>query len=188
MGVKVGLSDVHYAILTTDTDSGATYEAPVKVPGAITAKISPKVDSATLFADDGPSETASALGDIEVEIEMKDIPLDVQAAWLGHSVSNGVMTKKSNDTAPYLALGFKSLKSNGKYKFVWLYKGKFQLPEDEYKTKEDKITFQPVTIKANFVKREYDTAWQAVADEDATGFVASTAQNWFNAVYPGSGS
>lgn len=180
-GIQVGLKDIYYAKLKTDDESGATYETPKKIAGAINAKISPKSNTETLYADDGPAETATALGEIEVEIEVADLPLTVQAELFGHTVEKGVLLKNADDTAPYVALGFKSKKSNGKYRFVWLYKGMFELPEQEYKTQEDKPTFQTPKAKGIFVKRQYDNAWQAIGDEDEAEFTASAT--WFDKVY-----
>jgi phi13 family phage major tail protein len=180
-GVQVGLKDLHFALLTKDDATGVTYGEPEKIAGAINAKISPKSNTETLYADDGPAETATALGEIEVEIEVKDLPLSVQAKLFGHTLENGVLTKNADDTAPYVALGFRSKKSNGKYRFVWLYKGRFELPEQEYKTGEDKPSFQTPKAKATFIKREFDNAWQAIGDEDETGFTAGAT--WFDQVY-----
>lgn len=181
-GVQIGLRDLHYALLTTDDDTTIAYGTPKKIAGAINAKISPKVNTSTLYADDGPDEVANALGEITVEIQVKDLPLAVQAALLGHTLGDdGVLIKNSDDVAPYVAIGFKSLKSNGKYRYVWLYKGKFQLQEQEYKTQEDTPEFQTPTISATFVKRRHDGSWQAIGDEDETGFTAGAT--WFKAVY-----
>lgn len=181
-GVQVGLRDLHYATLTKDDASGVTYGTPVKIAGAINAKISPKMNSATLYADDGPDEVASALGEITVELQVKDLGLATQAALLGHTVgTDKVMLKNADDVAPYVAIGFKSLKSNGKFRYVWLYKGKFQLPEQEYKTREDNPEFQTPSISGTFIKRQKDGAWQAIGDEDDTGFTGGAT--WFTAVY-----
>jgi phi13 family phage major tail protein len=177
----VGLKDLHYALLTKDDSTGVTYSTPKKIIGAINAKISPKSNTETLYADDGPSETATALGEIDVELEVKDIPLSVQAELLGHTLSNGVIVKKAEDVAPYVAIGFRSEKSNGKFRYKWLYKGKFSLPEEDYSTKEDKPKFQTPKIKATFIKREFDGAWEATGDEDETGFTAGAT--WFDVVY-----
>lgn len=182
MPVQVGLRDLHYAILTKDDTTGVAYQTPVKIAGAINAKISPKSETATLYADDGPDETATTLGEIDVELEVKDLPLEVQAALLGHTISGGVLVKKSEDIAPYVALGFKSAKSNGKNRYVWLMKGQFQLPEQEYKTKEGKPAFQTPKIKGTFIKRQYDGMWQKIADEDHPDYVQSIGANWFNSV------
>ncbi|BAU27633.1 phi13 family phage major tail protein [Aneurinibacillus soli] len=180
-GVQIGLKDLYFALLVADDNTGTVYETPEKIAGAINAKIKPKSNTETLYADDGPSETATALGEIEVEIEVKDLPLAVQAKLFGHKLEKGVLIKSADDTAPYVALGFRSKKSNGNYRFVWMYKGKFELPEQEYQTGEDKPKFQTPKAKATFIKREFDNAWQAIGDEDETGFTAKAT--WFTEVY-----
>jgi phi13 family phage major tail protein len=194
-GVQVGLRDLHYIKLKTDNDAGVEYDyglsgtdKPVNIAGAINARISPSSNTATLYADDGPDEVATALGEIAVEIVAKDLSLDVQADLLGHTVTSGVMYRSADDVAPYVAIGFKSLKSNGKYRYVWLYKGKFDLPEQEYKTKEDTPEFQTPTITGTFVKRIYDGAWQAIVDEDDLDSESPEIDldTWFDEVYEAS--
>jgi phi13 family phage major tail protein len=180
----VGLKDLHYATLTTDTSATITYAVPTKIAPAINAKISPTQNTETLYADDGPAEIVTTLGEIAVELEVSDVPIEVQAVLLGHTVNaDGVLIKKATDTAPYIAIGFKSQKANGKFRYVWLYKGKFELIEEEYQTKEDKASFKTPKLKGTFIKREKDSAWQATGDEDATGFTAAKATAWFTAVY-----
>jgi len=181
-GVQIGLKNLYYAVLTKDDATVVTYLAPVKIAGAINAKISPKSNTEVLYADDGPDETATALGEIDVEFEAKDIDLTDQAALLGHTIVGGVMLKKATDAAPYVALGFMSKKSNGHYRYIWLTKGMFALPDQEYATGEDKPKFQTPKLKGTFVKRAYDDLWQRIADEDHPDYVASIGSNWFNSV------
>ncbi|WDU84208.1 major tail protein [Caloramator sp. Dgby_cultured_2] len=171
------MKDLYYAKLTKDDATGVTYETPILTAGAISAKVSPKSDTQTLYADDGAFETASQLSEITVELELADLPLSVQADLLGHTVTNGVLEAKNTDQAPYVAIGWRSLKSNGKYRYYWLLKGKFQIPDDESKTKEDKANFQTAKITGTFVARIYDGKWKMVGDEDETGF---DALNWFS--------
>ena len=178
-GVQIGLKNLYYALLTSDVVGTITYATPVSVAGAIEANINPNASNETLFADDGPMETASSLGQISLELTAADVPIDTQAVWLGHSMVGGVMIRKGTDIPPWLAIGFKSLKSNGKYRFTWLLKGKFAAPEQKHKTKEDKIAFQTPTIKGSFVKRDGDDAWEKNADEDSIDYVASIGTNWF---------
>lgn len=182
-GVQIGLSDIYYATLTSDDATSAVYGTPVKIAGAIQANINPNASNETLFADDGPMETASSLGQIALELIAADLPQEVQAVLLGHSTDplTGIMTRKSTDVPPWVAIGFKSMKSNGHYRYVWLVKGKFSAPEQKHQTKGDKISFQSPTIAGSFVKRDHDDIWQLTADEDATGYVATTGTNWFTA-------
>lgn len=181
MGTVVGLRDMHYAILTADVAGGVTYEEPVPIPGAIQANINPNPSIETLFADDGPLEVASTLGQIEVEIVASDLPQEIQAALLGHTLdSKGIMERKSTDVPPWVAFGFRSLKSNGAYRYVWLVKGKFMVPEMNHETKGDAINFQTPTITGQFVKREADDVWMRQADEDDANFDPSIPTGWFS--------
>lgn len=178
-GVPVGLNDLYYALLTSDASAGAVYETPVKITGAITANINPNSSIETLFADDGPIDTASQLGNIELELAVADIPLSVQAVLLGHTETDGVVHRKSTDIPPWLAIGFKSVKSNGSYRYVWLNKGKFMVPELNHQTKEDTVNFQTMTITGRFVKREYDDEWEKHTDEDSDDYESDTGADWF---------
>lgn len=80
-----------------------------------------------------------------------------------------------------MAVAFRSKKSNGKYRFKWLLKGRFSLPAEEYKTQGDKPEFQTPVISGVFVKREFDGWWEVTGDEDMPGF--TLADVWFNKVY-----
>lgn len=179
-GVRIGLRDVHYALLNEDVAGiSADYAAPVHVIGAITSNINPNSSTETLFADDGPMETATTLGDIELELVMADLPLSTQRVWLGHgALVNGKMVRKAGDVPPWIALGFKALKSNGGYRWVWLPKGKFMIPEEGHETRGDSIEYQTPTINGAFVKRDYDDAYMIMGDDDEDDFDGS---DWFTA-------
>jgi len=177
-GTKVGLKMLHYALLVSDASDGATYGTPVEMVGAITANINPNSSSGTLFADDGPMTTMAQLGMIEIELNLADIPLSVQAILLGSDTpTGGVLLSKATDVPPWIAIGFKSIKSNGSYRYVWLVKGKFREPEDNSETKDDSVDFQTPTIVGQFVKRDYDEVWKKKADEDE-GY-DDTGDLWF---------
>lgn len=177
-GVQIGLKSLYYALLSADTSTGVTYKsAPIQIPGAITANINPNSSIDSLFADDGPIEVAAATGEIELELVVADLPVATQATLLGHYVTtSGIVARGSADTPPWVAVGFKSLKSNGSYRYVWLVKGKFMVPEEDHKTRGDAISFQTPTIVGAFVKRDYDGVYQIVGDEDETGFAGAS---WF---------
>ena len=178
-GTKVGLDLVYYALLTSDASDGAVYATPVRLTGGIVANINPNATSGTLFADDGPLEVASQLGMIELELQLADIPLTEQGILLGSdAVASGILYNKSTDTPPWLAIGFKSMKSNGNYRYYWLVKGKFRNIEDNSETKDDSINWQTGTIMGQFVKRDYDDVWKKMADEDESTYV-DAGDDWF---------
>lgn len=180
-GVQIGVSDLHYAIMTSDEiDSTPAYEAPVKIPGVTTINVNPNASVETLFADDGPYESAATLGQIQVEIMAADLNLDTQAALLGHTVTaEGMLVRKSTDVPPNVAIGFRSLKSNGKYRYTWLAKGKFVPSEMNSETKGDTINFQTSSITGNFLKRASDDEWERHIDEDQAEWLQAHSDNWF---------
>jgi len=178
-GVRVGLSHVYYATLISDASGGVSYNTPVRLTGAISANIDPNSVIETLFADDGPLEVASQLGNIELELVLADIPLSHRATLLGHTLVAGIEDAYSTDTPPWIALGFKALKSNGSYRYAWLVKGKFREPVLNHETRDDSVNFQTPTIVGHFAKRDFDNKWMRSADEDADGYQAETGADWF---------
>jgi phi13 family phage major tail protein len=111
------------------------------------------------------------------------------AALLGARVdSKGVLVSATEDTAPYVAIGFRSLKANGKYRYFWLYKVQFAVPSTSLQTKGDNITFQTPSIEGTVIRRnKADTAgkhpWKAEITEGETGADQTTVTGWFTAVY-----
>jgi phi13 family phage major tail protein len=182
MARQVGLQNITIATLTKDDNTGATYGTPSKLERSIKATIKPKTSQQKLYSDDAVEEVINSFDSVEVEIELNQLSLESRALLQGATVVKGVLKETKNDIAPTIALGFKSKKSNGKYRFVWLYKGSFELTEDTYETEEDKVKGQTAKLKGTFYAREFDGAFRIIADEDATGYVATTGTNWFTTV------
>ena len=190
---RIGVSNFHYAKMTAEETltSLPTYATPVSAPGLMSANINPNASIDTLFADDGPFETAATNGQIEVEIQKNALSTQNKVDLLGKTVdSKGGIVSSDTDIPPWVAVGFKSLKSNGKYRYIWLYKGKFSDPEDNNETKGDSINWQSDTITGNFVKLMYEyTAsgktirpWKYEMDEDDADADATVISSWFSAV------
>ena len=76
MATRIGCDNLVYAIQTTE-DTATTapvYAAPKAAPGVMSVNINPNASQETLFADDGPMETATTLGKIDVEIKKNESP------------------------------------------------------------------------------------------------------------------
>lgn len=172
---KIGISNLHYAVQSTEeTASAAAVYGTVKaVPGTVSANITPASNRATLYADNGPYETASSLGEITVALTLADLPLEVQADLLGHTLTDGQLDYKNSDVAPYVALMFEYLLGNGKKRCVKLYKGKFAEPSDEGTTKGENVEFQTSDIEASFVTLKNNGMWKSTKDFEANADTAS---------------
>lgn len=180
--IPIGLDELHSAVML-DEDL-ETYDTPEKVAGSIQINVTPTTNSATLYADDAAYETATSLGDISVSVNVADIPTAILAKWLGHEIdANGVMVRAASDQAPYVALGYRRKMANGKYRYCWLYKGKFRPEDQSAQTKADTPTFQTPTINATFLPRITDKQWQAVVNEGDEGVLEATLTGWFTEVY-----
>jgi phi13 family phage major tail protein len=181
----VGLENIHVVKLTKDDSTGVTYDTVIrKIALAVQADIKPSMSTANFYADNQIAETVNQLGDIAVDLEMGHLSTADQAFLLGATVnSDGVLEFSANDQAPYVALGFESEKSNGEKRFVWLYKGKFGLPDFTSKTKADKVDFQTEKLSAVFIARQSDGKWKGQVDSDDTAIGASVIANWFTTVY-----
>lgn len=194
--MRIGCDNLVYALMTTEEtiSSAPVYDDVVAAPGVMSININPNSTLATAFFDDGPGDTASTLGNIDVEIQKNALTAQNKADLLGHAIdSKGGVVYAGNDVPPWVAIGFRTLKSNGNYRYVWLYKGRFSDPEDNNETKADSINFQSDTIKGQFVKLEYGVsvdgsvrkAWKYEIDEDNALANALTISNWFkNVVLP----
>lgn len=178
---RQSLRNIHYALLTSDTTEGVTYAKPELLVGAISASISPTTNQEKLWADDGVFDIASQLGDITLELELAALPMKAQAVLLGHKYEKGVMVQNASDEAPYVAIGFMSQPQPNQFRCVWLYKGKFQLVEDEYSTSNDSPAWRQPKLTATFVQRDYDGNWQISADTSDPEFTG--VDTWFNEVY-----
>lgn len=137
MARQIGLRDIHIAILKTDDATATTYDPPIKLERAISAKLSPKSNSDNIYSDDAVEDIIPAFEGVDVEIEVNQLSLTSRAKLQGAKVVKGVLIENKDDMPPTIALGFKSKKNNGKYRYVWLLKGKFELATDEYDTEAE---------------------------------------------------
>lgn len=196
MATRIGCDNLVYVPMTTEdtTEAAPVYGTVVPAPGVMSININPNGSQETLFADDGPMETASTLGKIEVEIQKAELTTQNKADLLGHEIdSKGGLIYSDNDVSPWVGIAFRTLKSNGKYRYVWLYKGKFTEPEDANETKGDSINFQSDTISGQFtrlnkaytVNGKTGRPWKYEMDQDNESADATTIGGWFNApVFP----
>ncbi|MGQ0420623.1 major tail protein, partial [Bacillus sp. HC-Mk] len=130
------------------------------------------------------SEIAESDGEIEVEIELRSISLSTKADIEGYpEVKDGVLDEKREGEKPYLAIGYRFLKANNKYRYVWLLKGKLSQEEEEGETKKDKPNFQTTKLKGTFIERDFDDRPKFTADADEPTFTKTVGDNWFSKVY-----
>ena len=183
----IGLDKLYYAPITESATGEETYGTPVQLAKAISAELSIELNEATLFADDGQAEAVKEFKSGTISLGVDDIGNATAAALVGATIdSNGVLVSRSEDSAPYVAIGFRAKKANGKYKYFWLYRVLFGVPAASLATKGDSITFSTPTIEGSiFCRNKPDTkgkhTWKSEVVEDGTNSAIISA--WYTAVY-----
>lgn len=185
----IGLDKLYYAKITENTNGEETYATPVQLAKAISADLSVELAEATLYADDGASEVVKEFKSGTLSLGVDEIGSTVAADLTGVTVDrNGVVISASEDGGDPVAIGFRAKKSNGKYKYFWLYRVKFGIPATALATKGDSITFNTPTIEGTVMRRNKADAsgnhpWKAEVTEGATGVTAATISSWYDSVY-----
>lgn len=179
--MRIGLKDLYFAPITNETEQSTTYGAPFKIGAAMNATITATKADASVYADDALFESISALSSFEVTITAADFAsAEVANKLLGRSDDYVGSVDTESDTCPNGALMFRSLRSNGTYDYVVLYKGKFGVNDAEYTTKGDSIEFKNVELTGTFGARLDGKMRYVVnsSEEDAAAAIAA----WFTTV------
>ena len=182
----IGLKNVVIAPLTEDTTENHAYGELQLMAGAIEASITPEnADPDIQYADDVEFDVLYPDPELAFKTKMADIPLTIQEMIFGNRIDdNGVLIRAASDKPPYFAVGFKSEKSDGSYRYVWLYKVRAKPVTENYQTKEGtSITRQTSEIEWTAIKRTHDGQYQAVADEGQNGFTQEKGKSFLQSVY-----
>ena len=119
----IGLDKLYYAKITEDEDGNETYASPVQLAKAMTADLSVELAEATLYADDGAAEIVKEFKSGKLTLGIDDIGATVASDLSGATIdANGVIVSTSEDGGTPVAVGFRAKKSNGKYRYFWLYR------------------------------------------------------------------
>lgn len=182
----IGLKNLVIAPVESDTESSTTYGDLQRVAGAIEASITPSnTDPDVQYYDDVEGDVLYPDPELSFKTKLADIPLTIQEMIFGNSIDdNGVLIRTATDKPGYFAVGFKSEKANGKFRYVWLYKVRAKPVTENYATKEGKtINRQTGEVEWTAVKRISDGRYQAIADEGENGFTAAAGETFLASVY-----
>ena len=185
----IGLDKLYYATITEDEDGNETYGTPEQLAKAMSADLSVELTEATLYADDGAAEVIKEFKSGTLSPGVDDIGAAIASILTGATIdANGVIISAGEDGGQPVAIGFRAKKSNGKYKYFWLYRVKFGIPATALATKGDSITFSTPTIEGTIMRRNKIDAqnkhpWKAEVTEGNKGVSADTIKNWYLEVY-----
>ena len=189
----IGLDKLYYANIEEDEQGYETYGEPQVLAKAMTADLTVELNEATLYADDGAAEVVKEFKSGTLSLGVDDIGAAVASDLTGTTIDvNGVVISTSEDGGKPVAVGFRAKKSNGKYRYFWLYRVKFGIPATNLATKGDSITFSTPTIEGTIMRRnrpDYQEKhpWKAEVTEGADGVDQSVINGWYESVYEPAG-
>ena len=185
----IGLDKLYYASIVEDEAGEETYDTPVQLAKAISAELSVELAEATLYADDGAAEIVKEFKSGTLSLGIDDIGSTAASVLTGATIDdNHVLISGGEDGGTPVAIGFRAKKSNGKYRYFWLYRVKFGIPATALATKGDSITFNTPTIEGTILRRNKVDGkgkhpWKAEVTEGDTAVTAATITNWYKEVY-----
>jgi len=185
----IGMDMLYYAKITEGTNGEETYGPPIRLARAIRADLAIEFAEAKLYADDGAVYVIKDFKSGTLTLGVDDIGVTAAQDLTGAVVDdNGVLVSMSESDGAPVAIGFRALKPNGKYRYFWLYRVKFGTPATNLQTKGDTITFQTPTIEGIVIRRSKPDdkgrhPWKVEVTEGDDGVSASVISGWYTTVY-----
>lgn len=169
--VKFGLSGCEYGVL----DNAEKVAKSKPLPGLTSAKLELTNELKTLSADDGPYVVVSGgITEAKLTIETYDLTSEARKDFFGITVENGVEKYTKDLTPNDVAILFRTKMDDGKYVWVGLLKGKFNLPGFEASTVDGAPDPKADSIEGSFVARSGEKGGKGtvllIGREDAPGF------------------
>lgn len=184
----IGLDKLYFAKITEAAETGyESYGSPVAAPGVQSADITLNISTVKNYADDGTYEEVREFVDGTITIGASGLTAAMIADLTGATVDGkNILISADEDAPPLFAVGFRSLRSDHTYEYVWLYRVKFTIPQKNYATKGETVSFSNMSIEGTINRRkkaDYNNRhpWRAYADPATAD--ATTINGWFSAVY-----
>ena len=185
----IGMDRLFYSKITEDANGEETYDAPVSLAKAMTADLSIELAEAILYADDGAAAVIKDFKSGTLSLGVDDIGSTAAQELTGAAVDdNGVLISASENEGSPVAIGFRALKPDNRYRYFWLYRVKFGVPSTNLQTKGDSINFSTPTIEGTVMRRnkldgQGKHPWKAEATQGDAGVPESVITDWYNEVY-----
>lgn len=163
--VEFGLSNVHYAKITSREKGVITYAKPKPIPGAVTLQMDPTGDETKFFADNGVYFARSANTGYTGTLSIAKLPKEFRVEILGEQLLAGGLLESSNAKLSDFALLFQVENDVADDKLVF-YDVSASRPSKTANTTNE--TIDPSTTDLSLtMKPTEDKAVKYVADADA---------------------
>lgn len=186
----VGVDNVHFAIVTTDTAESYVAETPEMLAPVADISNETETSSTTTYYDNAPSNNYTSEGATKVSLTVSGVPAQLAAKLMGKHFDSekGVVYDDGKPNPPNIALSFRLNKGLDEFRYYQYLKGKFTGGNEEASSITDSIdakTYKLIytavitTHKWN-VNNESKGLKRIFADTTDTNFIQGSS--WFNAV------
>jgi phi13 family phage major tail protein len=185
---KIGLDNLYVAEVLADSAAAYTPDTPQWLAPAAEASQEPSTSFAIQYADDQPYDVATAEGETKISLKITGLDLETLALITGKVFDDTTGRMYDNGgVAPFMALGFRSKKSNGSYRYYWFLKGKFDMPKEAVATLADRPDPKTLDLSFTAIRTIYvfdlgdinDTVKRVIGDDDTAAFDDT---GWFTQV------
>lgn len=185
----VGVDSVYYALVTQDDTGAYAAGTPAYLAPIMNISMDVSVNNKTQFADNQPFDIMTAEGETKLSCEITGLTAQTLATILGmiYDVPNARVFDNGGQT-PYIAIAFRTLKTDGTYRYFWFLKGRFQKPKEEAATQTDTPDMKSTTLDFIAIKTVFDFALNGSLSDGVKRIFGETsdanfsATSWFNAV------
>ena len=183
------MDKLYYAKITEGANGEEDYGTPMPLARAIKADLDIDLAEAILFADDGAAYVIKDFKSGKLSLGVDDIGVKAAQDLTGAVVDdNGVLVSASENDGALVAVGFRALKPDNRYRYFWLYRVKFGIPATNLQTKGDSITFSTPVIEGTVMRRNKldgmkNHPWKAEATEGDSGLAEDVISGWYTQVY-----
>ena len=182
--IKYGLSNVHYAVGTPQSNGSMTYGTPVAIPGAVNLSLPAQGDNVVFYADDVEYWVGNGNNGYQGDIEFALIPDGFRTDILKEIAdAKDVLIEDANSEIVHFALLFQFKGDVKARKFV-LYNCTCGRPDLASQTKGESIEPQTesLSIKAGTIyNASLDKGIVKAATKESTD--STTYSGWYSAVY-----
>jgi phi13 family phage major tail protein len=192
--VRISVDMLYYARVLVDSSAALTYDTPVALKGVTEVTVTNNSAKVPHWSDGGPSEIISQDGDITVAFSHDGLTAAVKKDILGtdYSSSTGLYREGVGETSNYIALGYRSKKGNGEYRYTWFLKGQVSKSGETNQTfngtvtpQQDSYTFfavKPIYYAAQTygIKNSVDSDDAAIPSGLTAALLAVPETGWFS--------
>ncbi|MBK0347895.1 phage tail protein [Aerococcaceae bacterium zg-ZJ1578] len=177
---RIGVDNLFAFPIKKDDRTGTEYGEAFKIAKTISINVNPQTVESSLYADDGLAEYQASITAYDISINVDDLTPEVKGKLLGYKPDeNGMIVETDEINAPFVAIAFRSKRSDGSYEYRVLYKVRFNPTEDRYETQGQNITFQTPTITGKSMRLESTGAFGAHVVSNKTN--TELINKWFTA-------